>query len=100
MVEVEIGAVVEVHVVALAALVVVEVGLAFPERLKETLLKEYYRSRSRLCAGRCQRRRKDPNCMFTSVSSLCRWLELIPVNDRNPIDFLAFSSLAARKTCS
>ena len=43
MVEVEIGAVVEVHVVALAALVVVEVGLAFPERLKETLLKEYYK---------------------------------------------------------
>ena len=43
MVEVEIGAVVEVHVVALAALVVVEVRLASPERLEETLLKEYYK---------------------------------------------------------
>ena len=39
-VEVEIGAVVEVHVVALAALVVVEVSLAFPERWEEILLEE------------------------------------------------------------
>ena len=43
MVEVEIGAVVEVHAVALAALVVVEVRLAFPEHLEETLLKEDYK---------------------------------------------------------
>ena len=41
--EVEIGAVVELHVVALAALVVVEVRLAFPEHLEEILLKEYYK---------------------------------------------------------
>lgn len=41
--EVEIGAVVEVHVVALAALVVVEVRLAFPEHLEEILLKECYK---------------------------------------------------------
>ena len=41
MVEVEIEAAVEVHVVALAALVVVEVRLAFTDVLEENLLKEY-----------------------------------------------------------
>ena len=43
MVEVEIEAAVEVHVVALAALVVVEVRLAFTDLLEENLLKEYYK---------------------------------------------------------
>ena len=41
--EVEIEAIVEVHVVAQAALVVVEVRLAFPRRSAEIVLKEYYK---------------------------------------------------------